>query len=482
MRWLRRTGLVMALALAGAVRLPGQSPLFVLDVRGTALDEFPSGVKALNGTMTVVDKNGQHMLRASSPSEFLITLPQNLPVAFTVVLDVIPKSCCAPEDIMLEGTPTMNRGVASVQLTWQPEHIMAVGGGGEMYQSDMPADLAASTPGNLTQLVIEINGPTIKLYTNGRRMYTLDKQFARGRVLRVWLWGETASNPMYLAGLSVLSGAVASGVIAQNSGQLGSSTPPPSVPGSGAGTGGTGATARSSQGLTGSPTPTFVANVTVTQGATGPVVNWQTVAAPATYTVKRWLWNDLTCCNNNSASLTGPPWQDVPLPLAGTYVYQVTVTTNGGTATGQAQFVNLKPGGQIANTGLPAAPSSGPRTVTPTGTTPTLNPPPGAASGSVGSAFTVTVTMGPQGPVVSWPLVPNATGYTVTRSKSDDLNCCNTSSGRTWGARSPWQDGPLPMPGTYDYTVLANTAFGQVQGQTQYTLAGPVTGVVATPP
>ncbi len=215
MRSLRRTGLVLALALAAAARLAGQSPLFVLDLQGTALDEFPSAVKALNGTMTTVDMNGQRMLRASSPSEFLITLPQNLPAAFTVILDVIPKGCCAPEDIMLEGTPTMNRGVASVQLTWQPAHIMAVGGGGEMYQSDMPADLAASTPGNLTQLVWEFNGTKINLYTNGRRLYTLDKQFARGRVLRVWLGGaDEGLNAVHLASLSILDGAVARSVIA----------------------------------------------------------------------------------------------------------------------------------------------------------------------------------------------------------------------------------------------------------------------------
>ena len=182
-------------------------PIFTLDLSGTSLDEFPAAVKALNGVMTVVDKNGQHMLRASSPSEFLITLPQVLPADFTVVLDFIPKGCCAPDDIMLEGTPTMNRGAASTQLTWHPERISAVGGGGEMYQSTMPADLAASTPGNLTQVVVEFSGPTVKLYTNGRRLYTLDKQFARGRVLRVWLGGQDEGlNAVYLAGLRIEGG------------------------------------------------------------------------------------------------------------------------------------------------------------------------------------------------------------------------------------------------------------------------------------
>ena len=157
MRTSARAGLVMALLLAAAARLSGQStltwagpPLFILDVQGTALDEFPSTVKALNGVMTTVDKNGQRVLKASSPSEFLITLPQALPAAFTVVVDLIPKACCNPDDFMLEGTPARNRGGASVELTWKPSHIQAVGGGGDMYQSDMPADLAASTPGNPT--------------------------------------------------------------------------------------------------------------------------------------------------------------------------------------------------------------------------------------------------------------------------------------------------------------------------------------------
>jgi hypothetical protein len=137
MRTLNRTSLVMALALTPVAPLLGQrgSPppgvpyLFTLDLAGTALDEFPSAVKALNGTMTVVDKDGQHMLRASSPSELLVTLPAVLPAVFTVEVDLIPKSCCAPEDLMLEGTPARNRGVASVELTWHSSHIMAVGGG-----------------------------------------------------------------------------------------------------------------------------------------------------------------------------------------------------------------------------------------------------------------------------------------------------------------------------------------------------------------
>jgi len=462
MRALARTGLVMGLLLASAAQLPGQGqiswagpPLFILDVQGTALDEFPSSVKALNGVMTTVDKNGQRMLMASSPSEFLITLPQVLPAAFTVIVDLVPKACCNPEDFMLEGTPSRNRGVASAELTWHPQHIMAVGGGGEMYQSDMPADLAASTPGNLTRLVIEFNGTTIKLYTNGRRMYTLDKQFTRGRVLRVWLGGENATNAMYLAGLSVLSGAVASGVIAANTG--GGATPPPGralpppgqrqptppsgstpslpngstnyvppAPGTGsspsapsgspyvpppptAGSTGSGSspyvpppptsgssgsgsspfvppppgsgTASSSQALTGSSTTTTM-SPTVTQGTAGPVVQWSPLRGVTGYTVKRWKSNDLTCCNNSSAQQQAlSPWQDTPLTVAGTYVYEVTASwVTGAPTSEQTQFVVLAP------VGGPTVPTATPQTTSP------LSPPPPTTSTTITPTATPVVT------------------------------------------------------------------------------------------
>ena len=235
----RVTGLVFgwtALCASAAPAQGGGPYLFVLDLQGTALDEFPSAVKALNGTMTVVDKNGQHMLRASSPSEFLITLPQVLPPDFTVEVDLIPKSCCNPDDFMLEGTATMNRGAASAQLTWHPARISAVGGGGEMYQSDMPADLAASTPGNLTHLVATLSGTTVKLYTNGRRLYTLNKQFVRGRVLRVWLGGQDDNlNAVYLAGFRIMAGVQPPASIASNQGGSGGGSNNPPSGGSSAG-------------------------------------------------------------------------------------------------------------------------------------------------------------------------------------------------------------------------------------------------------
>jgi hypothetical protein len=432
-------GLVAALLLSVGEGLraqgnppPGVAYLFTLDLGGTPLDEFPSAVKALNGVMTVVDKDGQHMLKASSPSEFLLTLSQNLPAAFTVEVDLIPKSCCAPDDFMLEGTATMNRGPASVQLTWQPERISAVGGGGEMYQAAMPEDLAAATPGNLTHLALEFNGTTIKLYTNGRRLYTLDKQFARGRVLRVWLGGGTETNAVYLAGFRVRAGVGGAGGIAANAGlpsvdqpsnPLPTVTPTPP------------ATESQSQQLIG-PTPaTMTMAPKVTLGSAGPVVQWTAISGVKGYTVRRWKIDDATCCNTAS----GPeqavsPWQDAALLVTGTYVYEVQASLNtGATVAEQTQFTVMTP----LPSSTPSLPVPGPLPSTaPTGSTaPVVSspiavqsgtpvrtasaPPPGsgaAAALATGPAPTVTVTGTPTTATVTWNPVPGATQYVVNRA------------------------------------------------------------------
>jgi hypothetical protein len=221
--------LVASLALAGGAAAQGvplgqSQTLFVLDLAGTQVGEFPAGVQVINGGMTVVDKDGQHMLRASSPSAFLITLPQALPRDFTLEFDIVPKAGGNPEDVAFEGTPTINQGTASANLLWHRETVIVIGGG-EYYHAAMPEDLKASTPGTLTRVVAVFEGPQVKLYTNGRRLYTLDdRKFVRGRVLRVFLGGQDdGANAVHLAGLRIAAGTGGLGIIAAQAGN-----PPPS--------------------------------------------------------------------------------------------------------------------------------------------------------------------------------------------------------------------------------------------------------------
>ena len=186
-------------AAAQAGSPPAGQVLFTLDF-GQLVGDFPKGVKPLTGSLEVVTKDGVPMLRASSVSEFRITLPQVLPPAFTIEFALIPKQCCNPEDLGFEGTATMNRGTASAAVLWSRERV-AVIGGGEMYQAAMPAALAGTLPGQLSTVVVTFDGTEVKLYTNGQRLFTLeDRRFMRGQVLRVFLGGQDDGRPGSLSG------------------------------------------------------------------------------------------------------------------------------------------------------------------------------------------------------------------------------------------------------------------------------------------
>ncbi len=405
-----------------------------LDFAATPIGEVPKGLRLLQGNLDVVDKDGMHMLRASSPSEFVIQLPEVLPKDFTVEFELIPKACCNPEDLMLEGVLSGSRSSVSAQLTWHPAHLMVVGGNSDMFQMDMPAAIAAVVPSALTKIAVSFEDETVKMYTNGRRLFTLnERKFVRGRVMRIFLGGQDDDKyAVYLARLRIAD--LAPVIVAQNAPQAGprSVSPMPT-----------------SQPNAVTPPPAASAsavpagfNITVAPGSGGPVVSWPPLSGASGYTVSRHKIDDVGCCNSSSGRgwLMALSWQDTPLPVSGRYVYLVLANTPAGQLRGQASFDYVQP-------------------------VPTVTPPIGASLGSVPSGFTVSVTMGATGPLVSWTPLPNASQYAVERYKIDDLACCGSTSGRT-PATSPWQDAPLPMSGTYTYRVTANTPAGQVYGET----------------
>ena len=221
---------------------PGRAHLFVLDLAGTPAGEFPTTIKQLKGSMEVALKDGVPMLKASVTSEFLITLPQGqvLPPDFTLEFDLVPKACCNPSDLSFEGTPTINQGAGSAHVLWDSDGYLAIiGGGGDTYEAPMWEDFRTLLPGVLTRVVAVVQGPTIRLYTNGRRHYTLDKQFVRGRVLRVTLGVDLArQDPVHLAGLRILAGAfpptigtpVTPVLASPPSGSITPMSPPPPTP------------------------------------------------------------------------------------------------------------------------------------------------------------------------------------------------------------------------------------------------------------
>ncbi len=184
--------------------VPGSRTIWQMNLANLQPGDLPAGMKLLQGNLELGSKDGKPTLFTNKPTDFLIRLPEVLPADFTLEFEISAKKCCNPEDLMFEGSLRRNRGVASAEVTWHPSHIMVVGGG-EMYQSDVPEDLGLTLPGALAQVNVSYAGGALKLWTNGRRLYTLsDRKFARGRVLRVSLGGQDGPEyAVHLAGLRI---------------------------------------------------------------------------------------------------------------------------------------------------------------------------------------------------------------------------------------------------------------------------------------
>jgi len=194
--------------------VPGGEELFALDFASAKIGSFPGTIRRLSGTFDVVSRDGVPMLRASENSEFLITLSRSLPQNFTIEVDLVPKECCPPPDLTLEGTATVNQGAASAHLLWTADAsfgwVGVIGGAVDNREFQMPDELRVTLPGSLAKVGVSVEGGTITLYTNGRQLYSVQAHFARGSVLRVTLGGQKdgeESKPVYLARVRVATGA-----------------------------------------------------------------------------------------------------------------------------------------------------------------------------------------------------------------------------------------------------------------------------------
>lgn len=184
---------------------PGTRELFSINFTAEPLGEFPKSLRLRQGTMDMVEKDGQRMLKASDRSEFLIRLPEVLPQDFTIEFDLVPKESGAGPDLTFEGTLEINQGEKSAHVLWGRAYLAIVGGSENNVEVKMPEDLAVTLPGQLTEVRVSVDGTTIKLFTNGREVLNQGgKTFARARVIRVFLGGEDdKENAVYLVKLRV---------------------------------------------------------------------------------------------------------------------------------------------------------------------------------------------------------------------------------------------------------------------------------------
>jgi hypothetical protein len=183
--------------------VPGSRELFSVDFASVPAGEFPKQLHTIQGSMTMVTKDGVPALRASDVGVFLINLRERLPDDFTVELDLIPKACCNPWDLEMEATPAQDGGSASMVMLWSPDGLQTFGGG-DGYSRKMPEDLQPLLHGQLSEVRLSVKGTMVVMYTNGQKIWTLDRKIPRGRVFRVKLGGQDADKQaVYLTKLRI---------------------------------------------------------------------------------------------------------------------------------------------------------------------------------------------------------------------------------------------------------------------------------------
>lgn len=296
-------------AQAGGTFVPGGQELVLLDFSKSALGSIPVSPRVghclatipvcdIKGDLEVVMQNGTPMLRANARSSFVVTLPQRLPADFTLEFDLIPKTCCQPEDLAFEGTREITQSDVSANVLWHHTHQMIVGGVKDQgFSMAMPAGLSAAVMGSVANIAVSFRGTSLTMYTNNQQIYTVQREFVRGSVLRVFLGGQNDTDrAVYLARMRIATGPPVTVAAAPPSPATGMVSGP------------------SSLGRAPTGTPTVMAGA----APTGLAV---TASTPASVTLS---WNaapGATAYTLMRTTGTGQPWVTVTTPAATSVTY-----------------------------------------------------------------------------------------------------------------------------------------------------------------
>ncbi|PYP75081.1 MAG: hypothetical protein DMD35_22455, partial [Gemmatimonadetes bacterium] len=113
--------------------MPGARTFFFTDFTEDQVGNFPKRLTFKTGQMEVVELDGgQRALKASSPSELVIALPEALPQKFTVELDVINRDSrgVAANTFEITGGSALNDSKFT-QVGWGHNGLSVSGGGVE---------------------------------------------------------------------------------------------------------------------------------------------------------------------------------------------------------------------------------------------------------------------------------------------------------------------------------------------------------------
>ncbi|HEX7981750.1 MAG TPA: OmpA family protein [Gemmatimonadaceae bacterium] len=187
--------------------VPGSRAIFFTDFTEDQVGNFPKRLTFKTGQMEVVElEGGQRALKASSPSELVIPLPEVLPQKFTVELDVINR------DTRAVGATTFDltgggRAIDDkyTMVGWGHNGLLVSGGG--VQRMDVVAKDAdvARYMGHPASFRILGDGQALKLYADEKRIANIPNAgFQRGRTLVLDLQGrDDEKNAVYVTRIRV---------------------------------------------------------------------------------------------------------------------------------------------------------------------------------------------------------------------------------------------------------------------------------------
>lgn len=187
--------------------VPGQRTLYYSDFTDDQVGNFPQRLEFKTGTMEVVEfEGGQRALKASSPSEFVIPLPEVLPDKYTVELDVINRKTqrVGANTIEISGAPSFSDR-NSIRVGWGHGGLETSGGG---LQSNWVAAKDADKArylGNAGSFRLLGDGKYLKIYVDEKRLANIPNAiFTRSKGLLVKLEGrDDEDDAVYLTRIRV---------------------------------------------------------------------------------------------------------------------------------------------------------------------------------------------------------------------------------------------------------------------------------------
>jgi OmpA-OmpF porin, OOP family len=191
--------------------VPGSRVIFYTDFTEDKVGNFARRLKYRSGPVEIVERDGQKVLRAVGPAEFLISVGTTLPEKFTLEFDLIaPPTAQMARTIQFEGGFRSTVGPQSAKVIWSPPGTWIESGDRNMGNSTvrMPAGMEVS--GVVAHIRVLMDGAYFKMYTNERRMYNIPElAFKRDTVIRVAVEGaEADGKALYLTSIRVAESTV----------------------------------------------------------------------------------------------------------------------------------------------------------------------------------------------------------------------------------------------------------------------------------